>query len=364
MTCFHPITAWKQTRADYDLSPKDYYALKKLSFREVEGRQKIKINCGHCLGCRMDHADMWATRCFIESKNWSNNCFVTLTYNTPNLPLSRQGLATLRKKDLQDFFKRLRYYHKGAEEWHRPDTGEFENPIRYFGCGEYGPRGGRPHYHVLIFNWKPNDLEKWRQNRYGDWIYKSKELQKIWGKGFITVEEVNYHTAGYVCQYVLKKAGISPEPREYTNEITLVERVDERTGKTFLYGKNTIRKKELPKENEFIVMSRAVGIGRKYWEDNKRKIKRNGGILLNIDGVVKKKPIPKYFRTLWERENWVDYYEFKYKQQKIGEKKQEELLKKYNYPDLTEEQKLNEILKTREHQLRAKLKLNTKRKDL
>lgn len=330
MTCFHPITAYKQTHARLDIPPKDYYALKKLSFKPVPGREKIEVPCGHCLGCRLDHASMWATRLTMEAKTWQKCCFVTLTYNNPNLPIKNNKM-TLKKKDLQDFLKRLRYYHKGKQEWVNPKTGEFEKPIRYFACGEYGPKGGRPHYHLAIFNWEPSDLKIYKQNKHGDNSFTSTELQKIWGKGFVVVEELNFNTASYIARYVQKKAGIEPKKREYTGEYEKIIKIDERNGLPFEHyiNKTKIEKSEI--EKEFIVMSRAVGIGRKYWEENKEKIKRNKGIMLKIKDKVKIKPIPRYFKKLWEDEDYEEFYRFKYEKQKDTQRLKIEIINKVKY---------------------------------
>lgn len=356
MTCFHPITAWKQTHARLDIPAKDYYALKKLSFRETLGREKIEIPCGHCLGCRLDHANMWATRITMEAKTWKKCCFVTLTYNNPNLPI-KNGRPTLRKKDLQDFLKRLRYYEKGKSEWVNPKTGEYEKPIRYFACGEYGPKGGRPHYHLAIFNWEPDDLKLYKLNKHGDPSFKSKKLQKIWGKGFVVVEELNFNTAAYIARYVQKKAGIEPVKREYTGEYEKQLKIDERNGLPFWHFiRKTAPQKHII-EPEFIVMSRAVGIGRKYWEENKEKIKRNKGILLKIKDKVKLKPIPRYFKKLWEDENFEEYYRFKYEKQKETEKIKIEIINKIKYGNETDEDIIMEIyLDKQEKILKSKAK--------
>lgn len=335
MTCFKPLKAWKQTKADLEIPAKDYYALKKISFRPVQGRQEIEIPCGHCLGCRLDHANMWATRMTMESKSWKKNCFITLTYNTPNLPINKNGLATLIKKDVQDFMKRLRYHHKGNEKWTHPIKGKEEYPIRFFGCGEYGPKGGRPHYHLAIFNWEPDDLVLYKLNKHGQPIFKSKSLQNIWGKGFVTVEEFNYQTAAYISRYVQKKAGIEPQKREYTGEIRQELAIDERNGNIWQKFIRTIKPKKQLKEPEFILMSRGVGIGRMYWEENKDKIKKNTGILIKIKDHVVQKPIPKYFKKLWEQENWVEYYRYKYEQEKDGKKRKIEIINRVKLPDGT-----------------------------
>ena len=250
MTCYHPITAYKQSRADLTLSSQSYYKSKKLSFRASENREKIEIPCGHCLGCRLDHASMWATRLTMEAKQWGKCCFVTLTYNNAiengklkNLPI-KNGKMTLKKKDLQDFLKRLRYYHTGEEQWENPKNGKIEKPIRYFACGEYGPKGGRPHYHIALFNFEPKDLKLYKQNKHGDGMFTSKDLQKIWGKGFVVIEELNFTTASYIARYVQKKAGLEPQRREYTGEFEQEWRTDERNGNTYLHTINKFKKQE------------------------------------------------------------------------------------------------------------------------
>ena len=339
MTCFNPLRAWKQNHARLDTDPNIYYNLKKISFREVKGRPEIEIPCGHCLGCRLDHAAMWATRISLEAKNWEKCCFITLTYNNPNLPINNKGFATLQKKDLQDFLKRLRYYEKGNESWTHPLTGKEENPIRYFACGEYGPKLGRPHYHLAIFNWEPKDLEKYKMNKHGDWSFKSKSLQKIWGKGFVVVEELNYNTASYIARYVQKKAGIEPIKREYTGNLIPEPKIDERNGQEFIHWKKEVKKQEFNKEPEFLTMSRGVGIGRMYWEENKEKIKRNKGIFLKIKEKLHLKPIPKYFEKIWEQENYEEYYRYKYEKQKEGEKHKIEILSRIKLPEGTWEEK-------------------------
>lgn len=330
MTCFNPITAYKQTHARLDIPAKDYYALKKVTFRPVNEREKIQLPCGHCLGCKLDHANMWATRITMEAKTWKKCCFVTLTYNNPNLP-TKNGIPTLRKKDLQDFLKRLRYHEKGREIWINPKTEKEEAPIRYFACGEYGPKGGRPHYHLAIFNYEPDDLVLYKLNKHGDPSFKSKKLQKIWGKGFVVVEELNFNTAAYIARYVQKKAGLKPKKREYTGEYRREEKIDERNGKPYTHFIRVQKTEKHPIEQEFIVMSRAVGIGRLYWEQNKEKIKRNKGIFLKIKDKVKLKPIPRYFKKLWENENWEEYYRFKYEKFKEAEKIKIEIINKVKY---------------------------------
>lgn len=222
------------------------------------------IPCGKCEGCRIDKANDWATRCIIESKNWAKNCFITLTYNNKNLPKNR----SLVKKDLQDFWKRLRHEQK--------------EPIRYLACGEYGPKTLRPHYHAAVFNYIPTDLKIHSFNIEGDLLYTSKKLEKIWKKGYVIIGRLNYKSAAYVARYVLKKA----------------------------YGADQIPVKH-NRQKEFILASRKGGLGingfnnKQLWET----IKRNNGILLKIDGKVIKKKIPQFLKNKWkDLDNREEYF--------------------------------------------------------
>lgn len=340
MTCFKPITVWTPTRSSLEQAPQQYYDDKKISFRERPNRRKITIPCGNCLGCRLDKANEWATRITCESKMHSKNCFITLTYNNNNLPKNLE----LKKKDIQDFIKRLRYYY--------PDIN-----IKYFGCGEYGPKGGRPHYHLAIFNWIPDDLKIYKQNQHGDNIFTSKKLYEIWGKGFAPVEDLNYTTACYIARYVQKKAGLEKNKREYTGEIEETKKIDERTGKIFTYIINKTKTKQHLIQPEFILMSQ--GIGKDYWKKNKELIKRNMGIPIKIQDKVKIKPIPRYFQKLWEKENSEELYHYKMKIQNRFEKSRSDLLKKVGLKDkkceeLTNDQKIKLYNEITEHNLQVK----------
>ena len=93
------------------------------------------IPCGRCIGCRLQRRKSWADRAVQELPYHDSNLFVTLTYNDDNIPYNKAYddsgniimTETLCKKDLQDFWKRLRKYLE-----------RYGDKIRYFACGEYG----------------------------------------------------------------------------------------------------------------------------------------------------------------------------------------------------------------------------------
>lgn len=82
----------------------------------------------------------------LESHQYTDNSFWTLTYRDASLPHmprhSDNNLPTLLPNHLQTFLKRLR-------------TSIYPRKVRFFAVGEYGDLTNRPHYHVILFNYPP-----------------------------------------------------------------------------------------------------------------------------------------------------------------------------------------------------------------
>lgn len=97
-----------------------------------------EFQCGKCPVCLRNRVNGWSFRLQKEGDVSDISLFVTLTYDTDYVPMTKRGWMTLYKKDLQDFFKRL-----------RKNTGK---KIKYYAVGEYGTRTYRPHYHLILFN--------------------------------------------------------------------------------------------------------------------------------------------------------------------------------------------------------------------
>ena len=93
-----------------------------------DDKRVVALPCGKCEQCKASQAAEWGLRAQEEAKNWKNNCFVTLTYETEKMPAKR----SLREKDLTDFWKRLRKHEEGLEEWTYKN--KKEKPIRYLAC--------------------------------------------------------------------------------------------------------------------------------------------------------------------------------------------------------------------------------------
>ena len=145
----------------------------------------VPIPCGNCIECMKDYTNEWVYRVMSEYKGVG--CVLTLTYDPEHLP---DG-ANLSRRHLQLFLKRLR-------------KKIFPVKIRYFGCGEYGTLNYRPHYHLIILGWQPNDLDLLKSTKKGTVLYRSRFINEVWGKGICAVARVNEESIRYSCKYMQK----------------------------------------------------------------------------------------------------------------------------------------------------------------
>lgn len=235
-------------------------------------RDSIQIPCGHCIDCRLTQSRQWATRMMLEAEYHMYNYFVTLTYDPRHIPKSSfldydtgQVLPsyTLRKTDLQKFFKRLR---RRCEYHDRP-------LIRYYAAGEYGDETHRPHYHAIIFGLYLDDLVPLKKSRLGYQYFRSAFLESLWPFGMVTVGVVSWQDCAYVARYCTKKLG--GDYKAFYDTFGL--------------------------EPEFAIMSRNPGIGYQYFEDHADEIYKMDEIFLRLtDGGKKVKP-PHYYDTLYKQ---------------------------------------------------------------
>lgn len=183
MPCYHPIAASQKSEGD---QPKLWPPI---------GERTLALPCGKCIGCRTARATQWAQRCAHEAKMYPHNTFITLTYDDAHLP----NEGHLDAAELQKFVKRLR--QRRARD-PRALAGDHNRSLRYFACGEYGERGGRPHYHAILFNCGFTD-----QVRAGKDLYESDTLRELWPWGANRIGEATPAAASYIAQYSLKKIG-------------------------------------------------------------------------------------------------------------------------------------------------------------
>ncbi len=171
MPCFHPI---------------EVMVLRKSLYKRIRDSYPQVVPCGRCVGCRAEQGRQWAVRMMHEARMHKDNLFVTLTYSDQELPKN----AELVPKDFSGFVKRLRKTQ--------------ERRISYFGCGEYGERTRRPHYHALFFGLDLEDRDIGFDDSRPD-VWRSETLENVWGRGRTEGGSVTMASASYVAGYVQKK---------------------------------------------------------------------------------------------------------------------------------------------------------------
>jgi len=219
--------------------------------------EPLVVQCGRCIGCRLERSRQWAIRCVCESQMHEDNCFLTLTYKDEELLYGGQEHAVLYPRHLELFWKRLRKH--------------FKQPIRYFACGEYGDKSSRPHYHACVFGLDFKDKELW-QIKDGYYMYTSVTLDSIWTHGMCVIGSVNFETAAYVARYLMKKS----------------------------LGKGAERYERLGIEPEFVRMSRRPGIGASWFDKYQSDIYPRG--VMNVRSGIVGIP-PKYFENKFKAQN-------------------------------------------------------------
>lgn len=193
-----------------------------------------------------------------ERDCWEASAFLTLTFSDEHLPPD----LSLDRSVMPRFMRRLRYHLAPG--------------IRYYGAGEYGDGKGRravnPHYHVCLFNVPPrlfadgSEVDPHRDQEHP--LFTHPAIDEAWeGQGFARFGELTRESAAYVARYCTKKI----------------------TGKMALahYG---------GREPEFAQMSRRPGIGRDWFEKNKRDVYPSDFLVANGH----KQQVPRYYTTLLE----------------------------------------------------------------
>lgn len=248
MTCYHPIKAFRTSTG---------VTFTELSRHDIIG--DIGLPCGMCIGCRAKRVADWRTRVMHEAQMWSENCFVTLTYGRDKLPPD----GSLEHRDFQLFMKRVRKH--------------FRKEVRFFMCGEYGPKTFRPHYHACLFNVSfQSDRVPAGKSDSGEVFYNSPLLEKLWTHGRVSVQDLNAQTAGYCAGYIMKKPlGILSESQKAA----------------YITEDGVIRK------HEYAAMSLKPGIGARWYEKYSSDVHRQDYAI--VDGV--KNTVPKYYDKLLKR---------------------------------------------------------------
>lgn len=286
MVCYSPIRAFRKSTTK---GSEIYF---NIPVNEHNKYIKMDLACGRCIGCKIEKSREWAIRCMHESSLYEYNCYLTLTIDDEHLNES----GTLEKKDFQNFMKELRRKYVGKTRNNGNNMPETIEKIRFFHCGEYGtacrncgyvqgecycgdyePGIGRPHHHVLLFNFDFPDkvLETTKE---GINHYSSEILQKLWRKGIHDIGEITFQSAAYVARYTIKKVTGKKAEHHY-------QRYDNRSNRVYKV------------EPEYITMSRRPGIG-KEWFDKYKYTDCYSKDCISEDGKTIK--VPRYYDRMLE----------------------------------------------------------------
>lgn len=217
--------------------------------------------CGRCEQCLAAKSNNWVVRNYYEAKKHKEICFITLTYDNEN------NIGILRRRDVQLFFKRLRK-NTGAK-------------IRYFGCGEYGEKRKRPHYHAILYGYIPPDLEYLDVSNKNNILYDSDIIRKAWKMGRITVQRFNQSEIPYISLYNTDRDETKKEVIRLRED--LKEKINQMCSKftedkTLFQRKIEIQRELEEKETkwkkvkEFNFWSKSIGWSEWEWEHDRRAV--------------------------------------------------------------------------------------------
>lgn len=252
MTCFTPAKAWQLETGRVVFAERGNIA------------REITLPCGQCVGCRKQRAQDWAVRITHESQMHRYSWFVTFTYDESHVPENQ----SLDYRHFQLFLKRLRKSRK--------------TPLRFFVAGEYGERTLRPHFHACLFGVHFPDMVNYRKSPSGFQLWKSAELDALWGLGFCSIGYLSVDSAQYCAGYINKKIIASEKSPSKARQH--YARVNPATGEVHYV------------KPEFAVMSRNPGIGKPWFDKYKADCLPRDYCV--IDG--KKLQVPRYYSQLFK----------------------------------------------------------------
>lgn len=161
-----------------------------------------QVPCGRCGACKTTRRNEWTFRIKQEYKGATNALFCTFTYRDENIP-KKDNKLTLRKKDYQDFMKRLRKHQANRTKI----------KIRYYCVGEYGTRTNRPHYHALLFNVHSDTIQ---------------EMDSIWSHGHTKIGVVSDASIHYVTKYHVNRQYNPDNPEQEFTTMSLKPAIGQR----------------------------------------------------------------------------------------------------------------------------------------
>lgn len=276
------------------------------------------VPCGKCLHCRMTKMNEWVTRLYAEQAYSKYSYYITLDYSPFDMSneiakaLAFETAAVehnininhslgvhpllLCRNHFDDFHKRL-----------RKNTGI---KYKYFGCGEYGSKFGRPHFHIIIFSNEP---------------FSESDFQDAWTIKGYKIGNVDFHDLvlngttcvnnksnkfnsryvfKYVCKYIMKSnfdfnklATINFHKQYFNSTQTYYEETDTLFPESVQITDSKILESNwkiyCKKYSPFISCSRRPAIGTAYLEKNISRFTQADFRLFGLSSDCK--VFPRYF---------------------------------------------------------------------
>lgn len=161
--------------------------------RMMHGGLEVVVACRECKQCRAARRRDVVGRSLAESRQAKATTFVTLTYGHDarySQRVDHPHANKLEYSDIQKWIKRIRARQiPGSKERYR---------VRYLVAGEYGPKKGRAHWHVILW-WYNAVPEYSTERRWSD--------DPFWSEGFTQwagVKDGDSRAVAYVAKYVSK----------------------------------------------------------------------------------------------------------------------------------------------------------------
>lgn len=172
-----------------------------------------EVPCGKCLNCRYQHQAQWVKRMQYESMPNINKYvyFITLTYSPDFLAINknyREETFAIKKNNkwipLLLCRKHLSLFNQRLHKKKKTD-------YTYFGTGEYGSEGSRPHFHMILWSNTPfteKDIED-------AWTLRGTLIGRIQFDNLVengtlhdlrsdSPESLNGHESNHISKYVNK----------------------------------------------------------------------------------------------------------------------------------------------------------------
>lgn len=238
--------------------------------------EDVIVPCGKCPPCKMKRVFQWVFRLEEEDRVSVSSSFVTLTYDTENIPISKNGYKTLHvpeinKKTGRKFSTHFQLFIKKLRKCQK-------RKIKYYMVGEYGEKTKRPHYHAIMFNtpglnileecWQYGSVHQGQVNAasisyVAQYINKSviipawfnddrekefSRMSKGLGKSFLSKAMMKYYEADNTRQYVSRSDGVKlAMPRFYKEKLF----TDEERVEIASYQKHLMQELEIDMEDEY-----------------------------------------------------------------------------------------------------------------